>query len=268
MKTVKITNISNVIELLNMSCKLVPGAKFVINDKETTMMIRTVTGKARGSITTEFMTSDEPFEFCINSIINLSKSLKLVKDVEKINEIELTVGSSSSSTSSTFLSYNGKTNFNINLCDEVIIKNYLSVPYGPHIVFKDICSWSTTTNTFKKMLQFKGMVDDDNSAIVLAPSEQDGFVSGTLIDTGNVNSNSIGFDVGELIEGHISKRLKINVIDSMILVLMKSNDIKMTQLEFINNNGMEVNFIDVSSVIGKVEDGKCSKCSLQISLLV
>jgi len=229
MNKIQINDVKLCVQLLTSVCKIIPSCKFVLTKSNVT-----INAISEGNVSRSYFESDcmcikdladeEVVEFSFNNIVDLLKSIKLIIQIEELNEVELSYDEFS-------LRYKNNVKFKLNTCKPDLVEQY----YTDAIKAKLTKSFSfkTSESQIKQLLSCINIcsVEEENEVkIYLEQKDDSDIVIGEIADKQDSYSNSMGLPIGKMIENSITEIICMRVQALRSIMLLSSDNIKVAKM--------------------------------------
>ena len=241
-----VTSLDSFLTTLSVLQRVVPGAKFVASDKETSVKAINENKTIRIFLETDSLVSStkEPVEFASNDLLKLQKSLSLLKGTNSF-KFNFT---------GQFLTYTGDCSFKLKTVKPDVIERYVTTDLKTEM--KELFAFNISYEKLKSTISNLSIVEEDNSKVYIYV--KDGKVRAELDDKKCDMTNSLSVGLADTFTGDPSLVLPLSFENFKLFGLLQSPNIKVS----LTN----VNVFEVTSEIFD-ENKKCVKIKIICSLL-
>jgi len=153
---IKVNHVEQLLAMLYGVANIVPGCEFNCNKDFTE--IRCTNKIVRTFFTTNSITCESDYSFCINDISKFTKLLQMVKTYDNVNSFEM-------NSSTSILKYDGKTKFNLRLTGRDILEKYMTENIKS--ILTKLYSFNVTYPDFKNAMGYFSAVMNEESKIYI-----------------------------------------------------------------------------------------------------
>lgn len=179
----------------------------------------TVLGKCGNSIRARMKTnsasSDSPVSFCLREIQRLHKCIQAIADFDPQNTIEL-------SFDGTFVKHTGAVKFKLRTIKEDVIAEYVDTQINTELV--DDFGFLLTFKSYKDILTYCNINSSDAKKVYI--SKADGKIVAEINDKEEALADSIGFPIGEPLNGDWQDVIIIDLETFRLWNILKTDLVK------------------------------------------
>ena len=196
----KVNDIEEFCELIKAVNKIVPDAKFIVDENGCQVKVINDSQTIRAFFSSQSLESEESVEFCFKDIMNLKQSLEMISNIEDENFAELDFNG-------TFISYKNNVKFKLKVVKEDIIERYITKDLKTKL--EKVFKFMFELEKMKQVLQCVNIVSNSDSKVYI--SENNGKVIAEIDDKTNKMANSVGIPISDELDGTIESPIPLMI---------------------------------------------------------